>query len=1536
MMIQVSLRRYRSRPAVSSSSGPQAAFALSLSLLAALLAGCELGQRPAGANSVDGGGSDARGSIKFDLPGGAEEDAWTFTCSQPSDREFPCYADPQPLGGAEFLCRRGTQRCLGGEWTACSADVGEEYTVRMPAPSGVPQPLRIDPPRACNLCDPLCRESLDEPEQIDLTPTNHIDVLYDPGQSGITLEPNSGGVLSDRDGDGIPTELDPSAPPCVTNADCGATYSCVMGFCRRWDADDNDASVGFRDATALFAVVPACGSKVTRKPTIEIQLRTVDIYFLVENTGTMRGERDNLVASINTLIIPGISTLIPDAWFGLGGIGDYPFGGASPSAAFTHGAPTDLPFYHWTDIGDATNNAVFRAELSADLAAIPAEPSTGGDDAEASLSAMWAASTGSAINSGAWSYVGARAGCAAGRLGYPCFRAGSTPVFVVFSDSPMHNGPSGLGADAPEQFYNAPLVAPSYASTVTALNAIGAKVVTIWSGGGRNCGDWGCKTSVATLYPVQDRFPDCPKTTCDMPASPCPTGSTTCSQHQYGYRNGNCMCNTYQRTCPVNCTCPQNRCVQMQCATSVATSCDRARPSCTCNRYVTEYQCRRRLETNVTLAECNAYGGPNSSNASGSCTQRNGTRWHYLSNPAGPGSGITAGIDGSQTLAVCGGSTWRCCNGTAPPAAFAATCAANNGCCSSPNPAYDRRAAATQWVAGASAAAACTGIWEPNAGNPSRNVYSGATEACAFGDFRLSLGPAQGTCVSLVSPREPHTCGSALPAGTTDARTLSTGLSWSNCSTLADPTCATNGTTALRGVGCVAGGTRQRSPLAITNCGMNPPAACTQAGGCRMPNSGSNVACTYAQSLTTGGTCTNNTSGTGWSTTCAGGFWSWNPVACNAYDAPSTPAQIAAPTNGTRMAPMSCMPTTGSFAGWYAAPNTTCTENGGTACYNYNTAYPGIFMVVRDTPIAAPGGVLTAPTAAYPSYTCNTTYAATCIVNRDCDTVPGNTMPERQMCTRWLPVPDNGSAPPEPACQNAFFPPTSPSNFGWPQPLSPPTTPRCRGNYAGTDPAYITPPGTTDTMPRHCASGATGQSLNSSLCDSGDIALPLPYTVAPGPRMQNYRAHAPRTESLNTPSFAIAAVKETPVPAAGTGFWNNYNASLDMRGRARWCAERHSTADPANCMAWTYSGGIEQWRKLATDTDSLDGTQVPPAPVVEVIQPDGSGLGPAVVQAIANVANYIRQDISLNPIDVAGTAAVDERGFLFERTRGDGRPLYRLKPDPYTSAELDVLCGVGIRGPSCAFDVDARCGEASRGIPVTTGDNDAGPRPCRANSFCACLPGTRVRFAVEFQNKNQTTGTPLVAEGPAPQEFPFTIQVLSNGVQVLQTLNAFAVVPEMGATFPNEGYYVNDYHGNAQCNDTEVPVWEEIEYSVGGQDDCSGRTSQASCVGNTNCQWDAMAGTCGSCGAEDTGDVEVRFELQLARSQAALGTAPVASFNAFTTTSPAQLQALLMSSGYSGIEPWMRVRAVLVSSPMRRRSPILHEFRVRWRCRADL
>ncbi len=190
-------------------------------------------------------------------------------------------------------------------------------------------------------------------------------------------------------------------------------------------------------------------------PTVDC--RVADVLFLMDTTGSMSGEIAQIQARLADTIIPGLDREVADVRFSVARFDDF--------ASGSYGGSADVPFQMVQ-----TNTS----SVSATQAAVNTLRASGGSDGpESQVEALYQSATGAGIAP----WVGARSGCAAAEVGYPCFRAGATPIILLFTDAAFHNGPGGSnsysGVSGPPH---------TYAQTVSALNAIGAKVLGLMSG----------------------------------------------------------------------------------------------------------------------------------------------------------------------------------------------------------------------------------------------------------------------------------------------------------------------------------------------------------------------------------------------------------------------------------------------------------------------------------------------------------------------------------------------------------------------------------------------------------------------------------------------------------------------------------------------------------------------------------------------------------------------------------------------------------------------------------------------------------------------------------------------------------------------------------------------------------------------------------------------------------------------------------------------------------------------------------------------
>ena len=256
----------------------------------------------------------------------------------------------------------------------------------------------------------------------------------------------------------------------------------------------------------FFLVLPYQGAHEPRTLRFGTNIHIADVFFLVDMTGSMSGERQNLISGLVDTIIPGIAEAIPDAHFGAGGFDDYPTGGYGsgndrPFYLLREIAPADRDVGAWSittrsyndcpsdsarnDIGEITGAANGRPDI---LEAVEGLPCHGGSDGpESYVPALWATATGMGLDWGSGSVPAQTCPSIpddpALRIGYPCFRPGSLPIVLLFGDANFHNGPGG------SQAYTSIPSAPTYEQTVMELEGIGARVIGIYSGGSPYGGD---------------------------------------------------------------------------------------------------------------------------------------------------------------------------------------------------------------------------------------------------------------------------------------------------------------------------------------------------------------------------------------------------------------------------------------------------------------------------------------------------------------------------------------------------------------------------------------------------------------------------------------------------------------------------------------------------------------------------------------------------------------------------------------------------------------------------------------------------------------------------------------------------------------------------------------------------------------------------------------------------------------------------------------------------------------------------------------
>ena len=237
---------------------------------------------------------------------------------------------------------------------------------------------------------------------------------------------------------------------------------------------DRQSTLPERD---FFVVLPYKKQPQERKLKFSTNIKSADVYFLIDATASMAEEIANVRDTL-TNIASAVSQDIPDVQMGVGAFRDFPF---APQGAVVlqqlYGLPSDRPYAHGLSLTDNL------PEVQNFLGSVVAN--TGADLPEAQTEALYQVATG---EGGEWSGLAVTpslnlvpatlrlppANCAAGLRGYACFRQGTTPIVVLVSDAPWHNGPEGARA------YSGITPAPhTFDQARDALVGLGARMVSV-------------------------------------------------------------------------------------------------------------------------------------------------------------------------------------------------------------------------------------------------------------------------------------------------------------------------------------------------------------------------------------------------------------------------------------------------------------------------------------------------------------------------------------------------------------------------------------------------------------------------------------------------------------------------------------------------------------------------------------------------------------------------------------------------------------------------------------------------------------------------------------------------------------------------------------------------------------------------------------------------------------------------------------------------------------------------------------------------
>ncbi len=210
------------------------------------------------------------------------------------------------------------------------------------------------------------------------------------------------------------------------------------------------------------------------------QVSVADVFFLIDRTGSMDGEIDNIKANLQRSIVPAIARAIDDVQFGVATYADFPL--RAPNG-IDYGDPTDIPF--------TLVSPIDRGIANVQGAVDGIVTGGGGDNPEAMTEALFQVASGEGYSP----WITPRAACPVpGRLGYGCLRPNAQTIIILVADAPGHNGPFGSNAYSNPSF-TTPASCPStrpacaaargphtYFEAIESLRTLNARVIGISSG----------------------------------------------------------------------------------------------------------------------------------------------------------------------------------------------------------------------------------------------------------------------------------------------------------------------------------------------------------------------------------------------------------------------------------------------------------------------------------------------------------------------------------------------------------------------------------------------------------------------------------------------------------------------------------------------------------------------------------------------------------------------------------------------------------------------------------------------------------------------------------------------------------------------------------------------------------------------------------------------------------------------------------------------------------------------------------------------
>ena len=209
------------------------------------------------------------------------------------------------------------------------------------------------------------------------------------------------------------------------------------------------------------------------------RIPSLDVFFLMDTTGSMFGAISNLQNSLSSTIIPQVQTEVTDSQFGVGAYEDFPDGivGALRGSDCGRGglSTPDQPFHLFQTITASVSAAQAGVSRLSNGTAGPI--GCGQDTPESGIEGLYQAATGNGLaGPGLTSVPVNHTG-----VGGVAFRADSMPVIVQITDATSHTVGEGSSCGGEANDYTGAIAAAAHsrATTKAALGAICGRVVGV-------------------------------------------------------------------------------------------------------------------------------------------------------------------------------------------------------------------------------------------------------------------------------------------------------------------------------------------------------------------------------------------------------------------------------------------------------------------------------------------------------------------------------------------------------------------------------------------------------------------------------------------------------------------------------------------------------------------------------------------------------------------------------------------------------------------------------------------------------------------------------------------------------------------------------------------------------------------------------------------------------------------------------------------------------------------------------------------------